>query len=659
MRRTDISGIACTLLLLLGSLTTVILAGCSKEADRDRAILVPPVPVTSWTTPDTPFACIPLTNHCLAPMPSNLLTIRDPNTATGLRINLTEDNYSEGIFKYASAFLSPSLLNAADGFSPAGQIVIPLQAPVDPHSLPSTLEASVRLESPLLLLETPSWTPVPFHVFVDTSGEYHRPPQHFIVMIPAVPLHKATTYVVIVTSSLRQAGGTPMPPYPGFERIKTDEPLTDTDTLRLRDLYKGLFEAIHEALGLRRQDILLAFDFTTRSEASLFAPMTRIKDIVHTQALKDPPHFTTLHIIPPLLEPSESCEVLGTYSSPSFRTPDDKVLDLDDQGLPRSTHTEEITLLLKLPAQPPGARAPLVIFGHGLWVSKETVFQISEDLLSHGFAIAAIDAACHGSRIRKDGFIGDLFQLETVMRATACLAQTIADELQLVELIKHDLSNIDLLPYDPYGPSGDGAPDVDAERIYYLGQSMGTVLGLTFTALCPEIRAAVLNVPGCGIVDIVTQGTITAPLVGRQFIPRWTSPLDASLLYISGQMYIDYLDPVHYGMFLAHDKERDQLAYRPILLQEAIHDGLIPNWNTDILVRMLGIPVIEPYVYRPYGVPSVAAPASGSGAFQYSFTTNPFFSHLLMLLVPESRRQILRFLLTADQGSPVIINPFE
>lgn len=651
---------------LCAALLLAALAGCGGEEVTQGSNPTPPKSRSgplSWTTPDAPFECLPLTGHCLSPMPSNLFTRRDPTTPTGIRVNLTEHNYSEGIFQYASQFLPPSLLNAADGFSPAAQIVVSLPVPADPGSLPSSLEASVRIESPVLLLETPSWRPVPYYIWVDPEGPLHKPPQYFLVLIPARPLATATTYAVIVTKALRAKGGGPMPPYPVFERIKNrpghPAPLADKDEERLRELYAAFLDSIEQATGMQRQEILLAFDFTTRSEGSLFAPMLCIRDEVKESARIDPPRFSLRHIVPPLLEPSEACEILGTYQSPSFRTEGDKVLALDEQGLPHTTGKEDITLLLKLPKVPQGTKVPVVIFGHGLWVSKETVFQVSEDLLQAGFAIAAIDAACHGSRIPRDGFIGDLFQIETVMRATACLAQTVADELHLVELLRGELARLDLLPCGPAGCAGDGVPDLDTDRLYYLGQSMGTVLGLTFTALCPEIRAAVLNVPGCGIVHIVTQGTITRPAVGRQFIPTWTPPLDASLLYISGQMYVDYLDPIHFGRFIDTGEPGRGTGPRAILLQEAIGDGLIPNWDTDILARALGVPVAEPSVYVPYGVAFVPTPARGSAVFQYAFTDNPFLAHLLMLLVPESRLQITRFFSSCEQGSPVICNPFE
>ncbi len=48
-----------------------------------------------------------------------------------------------------------------------------------------------------------------------------------------------------------------------------------------------------------------------------------------------------------------------------------------------------------------------------------------------------------------------------------------------------------------------GLPDLDANRIYYAGQSFGGIYGTMFLGIEPDIRAGVPNVPGGSIIDIV------------------------------------------------------------------------------------------------------------------------------------------------------------
>jgi pimeloyl-ACP methyl ester carboxylesterase len=420
-----------------------------------------------------------------------------------------------------------------------------------------------------------------------------------------------------------------------------------------------MFSFIEDAVGIHREDLLLAFDFTTRSEESLLAPMQHVRTLVEQYTNDHPPTATMKNPQPGFLAPSAACQVFGSYSAPSFRDPDAKIFSFDRQGLPSIHGTNSVPFLLHLPELPLGDKAPVVIFGHGLWVFKETVVQISEELLKAGFAVISVDAACHGGRTSEDGYIANLFQLKTVKQAVSCLSQTVADELTLVELLKGDLSDLDLLPYRPAQDAGDGIPDLDTEHIYYVGQSMGTVIGLTFVALCKDVSAAVLNVPGAGIINIVTNGVITYPLVGAQFIPRGTAPLDAQLLYTVAQMYVDYVDPIHFSPHVRWARSEGDGEERYVLLQGSLNDGLIPNWCTDILARAFGAPIMEPYAYLPYGLPAVALPAEGSGFYQYAFTQNPLAAHGVLLLLPECRSQLVEYLRTCYQeGKPVIRDPF-
>jgi len=592
-------------------------------------------------------------------MPSNLLTRPDPSTPTGLRVHLTEEHFSEGVFAYAAQFIDPSLLNMADGFSPAGQIVIPLTSDLDEGQLPRDLEASVRPDSLLLLLDASSGERVPFHVRLMPDRPLQQPDPFFLIMIPALPLRLATPHIVILRKGLLRADGTPLPAFSGFEQFVGHTPSVTLDPARLQERFDDLFLFLESRMDIPREELLLAFDFTTRSPESIYSPMLHLRETTDLWALENPPEAVTHSVRQGGLYPSQACEVHGSYTTPSFRTAAPKMVVFDEAGLPRFQGTEQVDFLLQLPRVPAGTRVPVVVFGHGLWVFKETVLQVAEDLLGAGFAVISIDAACHGSRIPEDGFIADLFQLETVQEAVSCLVQTVADELTLVHLLRGDLSGLDLLPSETPEAAGDGVPDLDTEQIYYVGQSMGTVIGLTFTALCPDIRAAVLNVPGSGIVSIVTNGELTEPLVGRPFIPGGTDPLDAHLLYLSGQMFLDYLDPINFAPHVCSDPLVGSGRAKQVLLQQSQNDGLIPNWVTDIMARALGIPVVEPFAYPPYGIPAVPSPARGSGVFQYDFTEVSYLAHLLLLLIPESREQMVDYLVSCHKtGEAEIHDPF-
>src|SRR5258708_38574751 len=63
--------------------------------------------------------------------------------------------------------------------------------------------------------------------------------------------------------------------------------------------------------------------------------------------------------------------------------------------------------------------------------------------------------------------------------------------MQLVRMIK---SGVDL--------DGDGTVDLDPNRIYYVGQSLGSLYGTLLTALEPDLPVVALNVGGGSVLDI-------------------------------------------------------------------------------------------------------------------------------------------------------------
>ena len=80
----------------------------------------------------------------------------------------------------------------------------------------------------------------------------------------------------------------------------------------------------------------------------------------------------------------------------------------------------------------------------------------------------------------------------TVISSRDGLRQTVVDLMQLVREIE---VGVDV--------DGDGTADLDAQRIYYAGQSFGGIYGTMILGVEPSIKAGVPNVPGGSIIEIV------------------------------------------------------------------------------------------------------------------------------------------------------------
>ena len=158
---------------------------------------------------------------------------------------------------------------------------------------------------------------------------------------------------------------------------------------------------------------------------------------------------------------------------------------------------------------------------------------------------------------------------------------------------------------------GDGAPDLDASRISYFGQSFGGIYGTKFLAVEPNVRLGVPNVPGGSIIEVARLGgfrpLVWLSLVGRspalanlpglfQFnenIPlRNLPPLVDTVPGASAiQQLLEWSEwtsqagnPVAYAPHLRADPLAGVPA-KSIILQFARGDKTVPNPTTSAIIR--------------------------------------------------------------------------
>ncbi|MCZ7630188.1 MAG: hypothetical protein M5U19_14585 [Microthrixaceae bacterium] len=212
------------------------------------------------------------------------------------------------------------------------------------------------------------------------------------------------------------------------------------------------------------------------------------------------------------------------------------------------------------------------------------MFIVASQNAAHGAATIGIDVPNHGSRQAGQG--GYLLDLTKPSRL-GCLAdmplQGIVDHVSLAEAIIDHLGEIDLSPWKPLAKPGDGNADLDTSLLLYEGTSMGGVLGAGEVALIPQIDAAFLQVPGAGVVDIISHSLLWrlfAPL-----IPAGASAGDAAALLGAASMLLDPGDPTHLLDELGQSR-------RPVIAQVGVGDKVVPEFASDRLVRMLDLPRI-------------------------------------------------------------------
>ena len=328
-----------------------------------------------------------------------------------------------------------------------------------------------------------------------------------------------------------------------------------------QDLDEGRHDATLQALELTVADVGALTTFTTHADHQ---PFLDAADAAYPVAGWGPLDCFEEHGL-------NRCET--TFEPQDFREPGGVVVD-SAQG----SHVVPVTWWL--PEGPPGK---VVMLGHGLNGGRDAshIRQVAERLVPLGFACVATDALAHNDHPTATGggamdFLGlDIaaFRFDG-SKTQSNFQQSILERHQLLKLLKQD-ADLD----------GDGVDDVDADRIAYLGISLGALLGTGLLAVNDDIEAATLPVGGGDLISIVRDSEVMEDvlplltnLAGNQ------ADLDAYLAAM--QTIVDPADPALWGTYVLDEAAPD------LLFQVALHDQVVPPSAGRALARGFGIPQV-------------------------------------------------------------------
>jgi dienelactone hydrolase len=527
------------------------------------------------------------------PFPSNRYTVTDHSQVTGLRVNLPQPNCGTN----PSDCDDVAVLNTLDGFNIQPRISIPFSGPIDVSTVSS---------STVFLLGGPGdhrvginqivWEPATKTLHVESDEQ----------------LAQDTTYLLVVTRGVRDAGGRPL------------------DSMRLHDDdFRG---EILDKLG--PAGIAAASVFTTQSidavskkirqqlrggEATFTAfPLSDVTGITLSRQ-SGTSTFDTFPLYLPLLA-SVGTIAFGSYASPDYETADAVIPPVGTRtGKPVVQSTNRIGFTLFLPRGPrPAGGWPVTIFGHGFGDSKDGApWAVASTLANAGIATIAINVVGHGggtlgtytvSRssgppvvlpsggrgvdLDHNGTIdstegASAIGAQSLVGTRDGLRQTVVDLMQLVKVLRG------------------GVADLSRTRIYYSGQSFGGIYGVQLLGLEPDIRAGVPNVPGGSVIEVARLGFFRF-VVGFALLTRTPSLYnaipDAALGSFNENMPLRNQPPVidtvpgASAIQLVVDNTEwanqsgNPAAYapfitRPVIIQFARGDETVPNPTTSAIIR--------------------------------------------------------------------------
>ena len=437
-------------------------------------------------------------------------------------------------------------------------------------------------------------------------------------------------YLVVLTNGITTASGAAAVPDTDYANFKTALPtcasITNTSLNGLCKLTGAQLQVAGQALGLNPANVVLSFSFSTQNTQDTMKvlanpavttaqPIAVVNTGITTTALnsKLPGHANlykgTLQVKYYSTRPTASnptAPLTATWlGGPSALDATSKLLTRFNP-VPVPTETITIPVFATVPnansrlgALKPAGGWPVVIFQHGLTRNRLDAAGVADSFADAGFVVVSIDLPLHGiggtDAVAANPFYDAAheltFNLDLVDNSTLAsgpdgkidpsgthfvnvpnplvtrdnLRQGAVDLLTLTR----SLGSLDL--------DGVAGGDVNTSKIYFIGHSLGGIVGGVFlgTAGASEVATGELANAGGGIAQTIFDSPAFGPRIKAGLAQQGIT--EGSTLYAQfirdAQTAVDAGDPVNYIAAAS--------AARPLLLLQVVGGGTLTNGSTS------------------------------------------------------------------------------
>ncbi|MBK8718198.1 MAG: hypothetical protein IPN32_26235 [Deltaproteobacteria bacterium] len=564
-----------------------------------------PDPVVDWPT----LACDPLVpEYCGHPFPSNVFTKADDTTPTLRRVVLADETMPTSYYGVRG---DPGPWLRSDGFSP-GAAILTFLPRASAAGLPSAADiaASLADDAPTIVLHAETGERVPHFAELDLSAT--DPDKRTLFIRPAVRLENGARYIVALRGVVDHEGAV-IAPSPAFAALRDRTPSDEPSVESRRPLYADIFTRL-ESAGFARDQLQLAWDFTTASDENLVTPLLHMRD----QALSlvgDAPAFT-IDDIQTDFDPRVAYRVRGTFEVPLFvdQPGPNAVMNLDGACLPTAIGTHDFEFELLVPTRALEQPVQLLHYGHGLLgthaeIERDEFLELCQN---HGWAIYSTDWI--GLASADQAYTGVILQtgeIEDFDGMFARLQQSVVNAIVLDRVMTRAMVDEPMI-----------GPTIDASQQAYYGISLGGIMGALYMSVTPDATRGGLEV----------MGTPFGVLLGRsaQFDAffqiaqsTYTDPRDIQFVLGLVQMLWDRVEP---NGFLTHlrDNPLPDTPAHEVLMRAAVSDHSVSTVGAHIMARSLGVPLVDAGVRDVFGLETVPSPAPAGSAFiEYDFGLPP------------------------------------
>lgn len=545
-------------------------------------------------------------SHCAFPFPSNVFSVEDAASPTGRRLSLataTLPAAKNGVIS------SPDYLNRADGFSSSSALLSHFPGMTgEGLAGPADIAGSLATDSLTVLLDAETGERVPHWAELDQSGK--DPEQRALVIRPVVRLEDARRYIV----AIRGLAGTdgPIEPSPAFRALRDGEPFDEDPSIDARRaLYADIFSRL-ESAGVARADLLLAWDFTTRSKQDITGWLLHMRDEALEIVGDDGPTYE-IDSVTPDLDQNIAFRIEGRMQVPLYLDQPDPGAHLlfGDDGLPEPNPdqpTYDVPFTLLIPHSAKTEPAKLLEYGHGLFGSKGQLEagHFKEFMNAYGYAFFGTNLvgmsegdSTHIAEVLTSGKVEDIATMFDRLHQGA-LNYVLLMRMMSRRFVK-----------DP-----DYGQYLNATQRYYHGISQGGIFGGVFMAVSPDVERGVLGVMGQPYSLLLNRSVDFTPfflLMGIVF----SDARDQQLLLDLVQIWWDRVEPAGYTKYL-----REGLPGTPkheVLMRAAIADHQVTTLGAHVMARAVGAKHLDTGIRDVWGLEKSAGPFTGSAYVEYDF----------------------------------------
>jgi hypothetical protein len=547
-----------------------------------------------------PDQCNPLGGQgCLLPWPSSAYEVEDATTVTGRRLQIPIESMPRNL---DDTPIDPVWMNRWDGFSPTGPMLAAFPTGVSNANLPSwkTPDQSLAADSPIVLLNMDTGERAPFFAEVDQNTKEIT--QRNLIIRPLARLAPGSHYAVAIRKSVKAADGSDLPIPEAFAKALAGGGYGHSRYSKER--YEQIFAALATA-GVDKNDLVLAWDFHTASNELMRRDLLTMRDAAIPAMGANGANLTFTATEQParagLLR-----SYVGKFKSPDFLTngeADTSVMRRDANALPQMMGLRDANFAALIPqcvtTQP--LPRPTIIFGHGLFGS-------GEEYLSDNFVIDLAQDYCFV--IIAGDFIGltsrqlslaplAVNDMNKGQAITEKLAQSVIDFIALETIARGQFGTKPEFQHN-------GQALIDPAKTFYVGGSLGGIMGNTFMAYDPNIKKGVLAVPG-GVWSMMFERSNAWHLLMGAAMGAYEDPEVYQLNIAFLGMGMELYDPITTAEKVIKDP-MPGVPQKEILIWYAIGDSLVTNIATEMIGRTLGLDLLAPAVKTVWSMPPKPGP---------------------------------------------------